>query len=56
MEKVNGAMVTSAFFREANIQPPLGRLFRDEEYQMAESRVVVIAAFFGSGDSADIQG
>jgi hypothetical protein len=42
-EKVNGASVPSAFFRQANAVPLVGRLFLDEEYQRAEARVVVIA-------------
>ena len=45
-EKVNGASVPSAFFRQANALPLVGRLFLDEEYQRAEARVVVIAASF----------
>src|SRR5262249_56034214 len=45
-EKVNGASVTSAFFREAKVLPMVGRLFLDKEYQSAEARVVVIAASF----------
>jgi len=45
-EKVNGASVTSAFFREANVLPMVGRLFLDKEYQIADARVVVIAASF----------
>src|SRR5215475_13357918 len=43
-EKVNGASVTSAFFREAKVLPMVGRLFLDQEYQGAGTRVVVIAA------------
>jgi hypothetical protein len=43
-EKVNGASVTSAFFREAKALPMVGRLFLDKEYQVADARVVVIAA------------
>jgi hypothetical protein len=43
-EKLNGASVTSAFFREVKVMPMAGRLFRDEEYQIAGARVVVIAA------------
>jgi hypothetical protein len=35
MEKVNGASVTKAFFREAKVPPMLGRVFLDEEYQVA---------------------
>jgi hypothetical protein len=46
IEKVNGASVTSAFFREANVLPMVGRLFLDKEYQIADARVVVIAASF----------
>jgi hypothetical protein len=45
-EKVNGASVTSAFFPEAKVQPMVGRLFLDKEYQVADARVVVIAASF----------
>jgi hypothetical protein len=45
-EKVNGALVTSAFFREAKVPPLVGRLFLDKEYQIADARVVVIAASF----------
>lgn len=44
IENVNGAAVTSAFFREANVLPLLGREFLDEEYQTASVRVVVMAA------------
>jgi hypothetical protein len=44
IDKVKGASVTSAFFREAKVLPLLGRLFLDEEYQIASARVVVIAA------------
>jgi hypothetical protein len=44
MENVNGAAVTSAFFREAKVLPLLGREFLDEEYQTANARVVVVAA------------
>jgi putative ABC transport system permease protein len=44
IEKVNGATVTNAFFREAKIQPMLGRMFLDEEYQVAGAPAVVIAA------------
>ena len=44
IENVNGAAVTSAFFREANVLPLLGREFLDEEYQTASARVVVMAA------------
>jgi putative ABC transport system permease protein len=44
IEKVNGALVTSAFFREAKVRPLVGRVFLDEEYQTAGARVVVIAA------------
>ena len=43
-EKGNRASVTSAFFREAKVLPMVGRLFLDKEYQIAEARVVVIAA------------
>jgi len=43
---VNGASVTSAFFREAKVLPMVGRLFLDKEYQSADARVVVIAASF----------
>jgi len=43
---VNGASVTSAFFREAKVLPMIGRLFLDKEYQIADARVVVIAAPF----------
>jgi hypothetical protein len=43
-EKVNGASVTSAFFREAKVLPMAVRLFLDEEYQIADARVVVIAS------------
>lgn len=43
-EKVNGASVTSTFFREAMALPMVGRLFLDKEYQVADARVVVIAA------------
>ena len=46
VEKVNGASVTNAFFREANVSPMVGRLFLDEEYQIAGARVVMIAASF----------
>src|SRR5215469_12906113 len=45
-EKVNGSLVTSAFFREAKVLPMLGRLFLDQEYQIADAGVVVIAASF----------
>ena len=45
-EKVNGASVTSAFFREAKVLPMVGRLFLDNEYQIADARVIVIAASF----------
>lgn len=44
IENVNGAAVTSAFFREARVLPLLGREFLDEEYQTASARVVVMAA------------
>lgn len=44
IENVKGAAVTSAFFREANVLPLLGREFLDEEYQTASARVVVMAA------------
>ena len=44
IENVNGAAVTSAFFREANVLPLLGREFLDKEYQTASARVVVMAA------------
>ena len=44
IEKVNGASVTNAFFREAKVLPMLGRVFLDEEYQVAGAPVVVIAA------------
>jgi hypothetical protein len=44
IEKVNGASVTNAFFREAKVLPMLGRVFPDEEYQVAGAPVVVIAA------------
>jgi hypothetical protein len=44
MENVNGAAVTSAFFREANVLPLLGREFLDKEYRTASARVVVMAA------------
>jgi len=44
VEKVNGAAVTSAFFREAKVLPLLGREFLDEEYETASARVVVMAA------------
>ena len=44
MEKVNGAAVTSAFFREAKVLPLLGREFLKEEYQSASARVEVMAA------------
>src|SRR5215472_10145444 len=43
-EKVNGALVTSAFFAEAKAQPMVGRLFLDNEYHVEDARVVVIAA------------
>jgi hypothetical protein len=43
-EKVNGATVTNAFFRDAKIQPMLGRIFLDEEYQAVGTPVVLIAA------------
>ena len=43
-EKVNGASVTSAFFQEAKVLPLVGRLFLDNEYQIADARVVVIGA------------
>ena len=39
--------VMSAFLREANVLPMVGRLFLDEEYQIADARVVMIAASFG---------
>jgi len=45
-EKVNGASVASSFFREAKVQPMVGRLFLDKEYQTGGSRVVVIAGSF----------
>jgi len=41
-EKVNGAAVTGAFFRETKAQPVLGRLFLDEEYQTAGGGVVLL--------------
>ena len=44
IEKVNGATVTNAFFREAKIRPMLGRMFLDEDYQAVGTPVVVIAA------------
>jgi hypothetical protein len=44
IEKVNGARVTSAFFREAKVLPLLGREFLDEEYQTASAHVVVVAS------------
>jgi hypothetical protein len=44
IEKVNGASVTKAFFQEAKARPWLGRVFLDEEYQVAGWPVVVIAA------------
>lgn len=44
VERVNGASVTNAFFREANVRPMLGRVFLDEEYQATRTPVVVIAA------------
>jgi putative ABC transport system permease protein len=44
IEKVNGASVTNAFFRETKVLPMLGRVFLDEEYQAASTPVVVIAA------------
>ena len=44
IEKVSGASVTNAFFRETKVLPMLGRVFIDEEYQVADARVVVIAA------------
>jgi len=44
--RVNGASVANAFFREAKVLPMLGRLFLDEEYQVAGTPVVVIAASF----------
>jgi hypothetical protein len=44
IENVNGAAVTSAFFREAKVLPLLGREFLDEEYQTASARVMVMAA------------
>jgi hypothetical protein len=43
-ENLNGARVTSAFFREAKVLPMVGRLFLDKEYQIADGRVIVIAA------------
>jgi len=43
-EKVSGVSVTSDFFRKANVLPMVGRLFLDQEYQIADARVVVIAA------------
>ena len=43
-EKTNGASVTRTFFREAGVQPLLGRLFLDEEYQAPGACSVVIAA------------
>jgi hypothetical protein len=42
-EKVNGASVTGAFFRETKTQPVLGRLFLDEEYQTARTGVVLLS-------------
>src|SRR5260370_23597250 len=44
IEKVNGASVMNAFFREAKVLPMLGRVFLDEEYQVPGTPVVVIAA------------
>jgi hypothetical protein len=44
IEKLNGASVTIAFFREAKVLPMVGRLFLDQEYQIVDARVVVIAA------------
>jgi len=44
LEKVNGASVTNAFFREAKVLPMLGRVFLDEEYRVAGTSAVVIAA------------
>ena len=44
IEKVNGASVTNAFFREAKVLPMLGRVFLDEEYQVAGTPVVMIGA------------
>ena len=43
-EKESGAAVTNAFFRETKVLPMPGRVFIDEEYQVADARVVVIAA------------
>jgi hypothetical protein len=43
-EKVNGAAVTSAFFRETKSLPLLGRQFLDQEYQASSARVVVMAS------------
>lgn len=45
-EHVKGASVTSAFFREANVPPLVGRLFLDQEYQCTGAPVVVIAASY----------
>ena len=43
-EKVNGASVTSDFFREAKVLPLVGRLFLEKEYQTASARAPVIIA------------
>jgi hypothetical protein len=50
VEKVNGALVTSAFFREAKFLPLVGRVFVEEEYQRADTGVVVVAFFCTSYD------
>ena len=45
VEKVNGASVTSDFFREAKVLPLVGRrLFLEKEYQAASARVPVVMA------------
>ena len=43
-EKVSGAVVAGAFFRNAKVLPLLGREFLDEEYQTANPRVAIMAA------------
>src|SRR5262249_19509894 len=43
-ERVNGTLVTSAFFPEAKVLPMIGRVFVAEEYRKADAHVVVLAA------------
>lgn len=42
-EKVDGASVTRAFFQEAKIQPLVGRLFLDQEFQQQGVSVAVVS-------------